>query len=140
MAWRIEFARDAERELNALDPQVARRILKFLNERIASLDDQRSLGEALKGSRLGAFWKYRVGDWRLIASIDDGILCILVLRIGNHREVYRHWLRPSQTVLTWLRPRRATRAEVLELRDCKTVSDPELTPNPRSSALSCKNS
>jgi mRNA interferase RelE/StbE len=89
MAWRIEFARDAERELDALEPQVARRILKFLNERIAPLDDPRSLGEALKGSRLGAFWKYRVGDWRLIASIDDGILCILVLRIGNRREVYR---------------------------------------------------
>lgn len=90
MAWRIEFARDAERELDALEPQVARRILKFLNERIAPLDDPRSLGEALKGSRLGAFWKYRVGDWRLIASIDDGVLCILVLRIGNRREVYRH--------------------------------------------------
>lgn len=89
MAWRIEFARDAERELDALEPQVARRILKFLNERIAPLDDPRSLGEALKGSRLGAFWKYRVGDWRLIASIDDGVLCILVLRIGNRREVYR---------------------------------------------------
>lgn len=89
MAWRIEFDRAAERELRKLDPQIARRILLFLHERIANLDDPRSLGEALKGSRLGDFWKYRVGDYRLISSIEDGALRILVVKIGNRREVYR---------------------------------------------------
>ncbi|MHB8784891.1 MAG: type II toxin-antitoxin system RelE family toxin [Thauera sp.] len=47
------------------------------------LQDPRSIGEALKGSRLGAFWKYRVGDWRIIANIEDGALRILVVRIGD---------------------------------------------------------
>ncbi len=61
----------------------------FLHERVATLDDPRSIGEALKGSRLGAFWKYRVGDYRVIANIEDGALHILVVRIGNRREVYR---------------------------------------------------
>ena len=61
----------------------------FLHERVATLDDPRSIGEALKGSRLGEFWKYRVGDYRMIASIEDGALRILVVRIGNRREVYR---------------------------------------------------
>ena len=72
MAWQIEFDRSAERELGKLDPQIAKRILIFLNERVARLEDPRSIGEALKGSRLGEFWKYRVGDYRLISSIEDG--------------------------------------------------------------------
>ena len=89
MAWRIEFDRAAERELGKLDPQIAKRILLFLHERVANMDDPRSIGEALKGSRLGDFWKYRVGDYRLISSIEDGALRILVVKIGNRREVYR---------------------------------------------------
>jgi len=72
-----------------MDKQVARRITSFMRERVAALDDPRSIGEALKGSKLGAFWKYRVGDWRIIASIEDGALRVLVVRIGNRKEVYR---------------------------------------------------
>ena len=89
MAWQIEFDRSAERELGKLDPQIAKRILIFLNERVARLEDPRSIGEALKGSRLGEFWKYRVGDYRLISSIEDGALRILVIKVGNRSEVYR---------------------------------------------------
>jgi mRNA interferase RelE/StbE len=79
----------AERELDNLDPQVARRILALLHDRIAILADPRSLGEALKGSRLVDFWTYRVGDDRVIASIDDGAMRILVGRVGNRNAVYR---------------------------------------------------
>ena len=89
MAWKVELDPAAERELGKIDQQTARRILTFLHGRVAQLDDPRSIGEALKGSRLGAFWKYRVGDHRIIASIEDGALRILVMRIGNRKEVYR---------------------------------------------------
>lgn len=89
MAWKIELSSQAQKDLDQLDPQIARRILKFLSERVARLDDPRAIGEALKGSRLGEFWKYRVGDYRLIASIEDGRLTVLIVRIGNRREVYR---------------------------------------------------
>ena len=88
MAWRIEFERSAERELAKLDPQSAKRILKFLNERIVPLADPRSIGEALHG-RLETLWTYRVGDYRIIAAIEDKRLCILIVRIGNRREAYR---------------------------------------------------
>ena len=74
--------------MRKLDRQVARRLLQFLFERVANLDNPRSIGEALKGSRLGDFWKYRVGDYRIIASIEDKALIILVVRIGNRRDVY----------------------------------------------------
>lgn len=89
MVWKIEFDPAAARELGKVDPQVARRILSFLKDRVAHLDDPRSIGEALKGSKLGAFWKYRVGDYRIISNIEDGRLLIMVIRIGNRREVYR---------------------------------------------------
>jgi len=89
MAWKIEFDPGAERELSKLDPPIARRLLGFLRDRLATLDDPRSIGEALKGSKLGAFWKYRVGDYRIIASIEDDEVRILVVRIGNRRAVYK---------------------------------------------------
>ncbi|MBB3392488.1 mRNA interferase RelE/StbE [Rhizobium sp. BK275] len=89
MAWRIEFHRAAERELEKLGRDAASRILRFLNDRISKLDDPRSVGEALKGAELGNFWKYRVGDYRVIADINDGAVRILIVRIGNRRDVYR---------------------------------------------------
>ena len=89
MAWSIELGPRAQRQLKQLDPQVARRLSRFLFERIAPLDDPRSIGEALKGSELGELCKYRVGDYRIIASIEDKLVRILVVRIGNRREVYR---------------------------------------------------
>jgi mRNA interferase RelE/StbE len=89
LAWRIELDDAAKKDLAKLDKQLARRITAFLRERVALLDDPRSIGEALKGSKLGEFWKYRVGDYRIISSIEDGAVRILVVKIGNRREVYR---------------------------------------------------
>jgi mRNA interferase RelE/StbE len=89
MAWRIDFEGAAARELDKLDPQSTGRILRFLRDRVAPLDDARSIGQALKGDRFGEFWRYRIGDYRVIARIDDAAALILVLRIGHRREVYR---------------------------------------------------
>ncbi|MEB8487314.1 MULTISPECIES: type II toxin-antitoxin system RelE family toxin [Acidithiobacillus] len=89
MAWKIKLSGLARKQLSQLDPQIAKRILVVLHDRIACLDDPRSIGEALKGSRLGDFWKYRVGDYRIICTIEDVSVCILVVRIGNRREVYK---------------------------------------------------
>lgn len=89
MAWQIEIGDAAKKELSKLDKQVAQRITTFLRERLAKLDNPRSIGDPLKGSKLSEFWKYRVGDYRIICSIEDGTLRILVIKIGNRREVYR---------------------------------------------------
>ncbi len=89
MAWKIELDRAAVRELSKLDQQTARRILAFLHGRVATMDDPRSIGEALKGSKLGEFWKYRVGHYRVIAHIEDSALRVLVVRIGSRDKVYR---------------------------------------------------
>lgn len=88
MAWTIEFDRTAERELAKLPAQDVKRILRFLHERVRPLANPRNIGEALKGP-LGGFWKYRVGDFRIIAAIEDHKFKILIVRIGNRRDVYR---------------------------------------------------
>lgn len=89
MAWQIEFDPDALKELKRLDRPVQIRLVAFLRDRLAPLDDPRSLGEALSGARLGSYWKYRVGDWRIVCDIQDQHVVVRVLRLGNRREVYR---------------------------------------------------
>ena len=89
MAWKVELDPVAERELDKLDHQAARQILAFLHGRLAKLDNPRLLGEALKGPRFGEVWKSRVGDYRIIARIEDTLPCILAVRIGHRRDVYK---------------------------------------------------
>jgi mRNA interferase RelE/StbE len=89
LAWAIEFDPDAVKDLKKLDRPVQARILAFLRDRIASLEDPRSVGEALTGPELGKYWKYRVGDWRIICEIQDRQIIVRVLRVGNRSQVYR---------------------------------------------------
>jgi mRNA interferase RelE/StbE len=89
MVWRVELADSAAKQLRKLDPQIAKRILIFLRDRVAMLDDPHSIGEALRGKDFGDFWKYRVGDWRIIADLNDEVMLITVIRIGNRRDIYR---------------------------------------------------
>ena len=67
----------------------ARRIGAFLREQLAAHEDPRSPGKALTSPTPGTFWRYRVGDYRLICDIDDGAVRILVIQFGNRRDVYR---------------------------------------------------
>ena len=60
-----------------------------MGSRVAKLENPRSIGQALAGSKLGDYWKYRVADYRIIADIQDGKLIVMVVRVGNRREVYR---------------------------------------------------
>jgi mRNA interferase RelE/StbE len=86
---RIEFDPGALDDLKKLDRQIQRRLLAFLRGRVAALEDPRSIGEPLSGARLGSYWKYRAGDWRIICDIQDSRIVVRVLRIGNRRDVYR---------------------------------------------------
>ena len=89
MAYRIEVSTDVSKQIKKLDKGIRERLFLFLLDRLAKLDDPRSLGEALKGTQLGELWKYRVGDYRQICKIEDDRILITVLRIGHRREVYR---------------------------------------------------
>ena len=90
MTWSIKYTESAQRHLRKLDRQVAIRVLDFMDERVAGLDDPRAIGKNLTGPKIGAYWRYRVGDVRIICDIRDHELLILVIEIGHRREVYRN--------------------------------------------------
>jgi mRNA interferase RelE/StbE len=88
LVWSVEFRQSAFRQLEKLDRQVQRRILGFLREKVAAGADPRLHGKALQGERHG-FWRYRVGDYRIICEIQDQRLVVLVLTLGHRKEIYR---------------------------------------------------
>ncbi len=89
MAWKVKLHPGAERELKKLDDQAARRILAFLRDRVEPADNPRAIGIAIRKTGAESFWRYRVGDYRIVVSIDDRESWILVLRIGHRRDIYR---------------------------------------------------
>lgn len=86
--WRVQFAPRGERQLGKLADRDRTRILRYLNERVAVAESPRRMGEALTGPPKG-LWRYRIGDFRIIARIEDQRLTVLVLEVGNRREIYR---------------------------------------------------
>ena len=84
----IEFVPAAAKELKKLGRAEAARIIRALEERIAPLEDPRRLGAPLKGEHEG-YWRWRVGDYRIVARIEDERVLILVVRVAHRREVYR---------------------------------------------------
>ena len=89
MVWTIKFTGSSLRQLKRLDRPQARRILDYLEERIAPLADPRVLAKNLVGPKMGSYWRYRVGDVRVICDIQEEELLILVIEVGHRREVYR---------------------------------------------------
>lgn len=88
MPWKIEYNPHVEKDLRAIGRKDRQRIRDFLNERVAALEDPRSIGESLKGN-LSGLWKYRAGSYRIICDIKDEAITVLVVRVGHRREVYR---------------------------------------------------
>jgi mRNA interferase RelE/StbE len=88
VAWSIEYDRPVRKQVEKLDPQNRKLIYSFLYERLAKLDDSRQVGKALRDSEFGRFWRYQVGDYRIICDIQDQRLVVLVIEIGHRREVY----------------------------------------------------
>lgn len=86
MAYRVELTPEAVRDLRKLDRQEAIRLQRYLRERVAVLDDPRSLGGPLVGV---PYWRYRVGDYRILADIRDEVLLVLVVEFGHRSVIYR---------------------------------------------------
>lgn len=87
MAWRIEINKDVQRAMRKMDKGIAKRITAKLRE-VSQLDDPRSTGKALTGNMSG-IWRYRVGDYRILCHIEDGVLVILVVDVAHRREIYK---------------------------------------------------
>jgi mRNA interferase RelE/StbE len=88
VAWAVRFTPRADKDFNRLGSVDRARVLRFLNDRIVPLEDPRSIGKALQGEQAGT-WRYRVGDIRIIVRFEFDQLIVLVVEVGNRRDVYR---------------------------------------------------
>jgi mRNA interferase RelE/StbE len=89
LAWTVSYTETARKQLRKLSRQIARRLVNFMDERMAAQADPRSTGQPLTGPVPGSFWRCRVGDYRIICDIQDGALCVLVIELASRKDVYR---------------------------------------------------
>ena len=87
MIWQVKFSETAKRQLNKLQKQIQKDILKYLKKRIETDEDPQRYGGLLRRS-LSGLWKYRVGDYRLICEIQQEAIVVLVLAVGHRRKIY----------------------------------------------------
>ena len=87
MKYHVEFTESAKKELKKLDIFTQKIILIWLNKNLEGTDNPRIHGKPLTANRTGQ-WRYRIGDYRIIAKIEDDRLIILVITIGHRREVH----------------------------------------------------
>ena len=87
MAWLINYSDTAAKQLHKIDKTAAARIVNFMSQRISVLEKPRDIGKSLVG-QYGDYWRYRVGDYRIIVDIQEKLLCVLVVQIGHRREIY----------------------------------------------------
>ncbi len=87
--WKIEFSERARRDLHKFDRQIRDRLIKFIKN-LQTLPNPRSVGKVLSGP-LGSYWRYRMGDYRIICNIRDNVLIIEIIRLGHRREIYKQF-------------------------------------------------
>lgn len=87
MIWQVKFTDQARKELRSLDHETQRRIMKYLRERIETIEDPRRFGKALVGDKSG-LWRYRINDYRVVCLIQDDKFIVLALRIDHRKKVY----------------------------------------------------
>ena len=89
MVWTVEYAASVRKSVRKQAPDVRKRIRRYIEERLASLDAPRQLGAPLRGTQFEDLWRFRVGDYRIIARLEHARLIILVLAVAHRREVHR---------------------------------------------------
>ncbi|MBQ3653104.1 MAG: type II toxin-antitoxin system RelE/ParE family toxin [Synergistaceae bacterium] len=87
MKYRVDYDKKADKQLRKMDLSVSSRIYDWIGKNLEGCEDPRAYGKALKGTWEG-YWRYRVGDYRIIADIQDDKILILVTEVGHRREVY----------------------------------------------------
>ena len=85
--WRVELDDRAARELRRLDRHAQAEILRYLRERLATAADPRRFGKSMRGDQHG-LWRYRIGDHRVIAQIQNAVLVVFVVRVGHRKDIY----------------------------------------------------
>jgi mRNA interferase RelE/StbE len=88
LVWTVEITRTAEKQIKKLDAPAQESIVRFLRDRLKSVENPRQWGKPLRGDKKG-LWRYRVGDYRLICDIQDERITVLVLEVAHRKDIYR---------------------------------------------------
>lgn len=89
MRWTIKLSNKTSRAIEKLDSIARKKIVKFISQTLPAMDNPRQTGKSLQGTELGNYWRYRVGDYRLICEIIDNEITILVVEIGHRSKIYK---------------------------------------------------
>lgn len=88
MRYKLLFSKRALKELKKMDKAVSALIFAWLKKNIDGLADPRAFGKALTGDKK-EMWRYRIGDYRVLANIEDENLTIIAIEIGHRRDIYK---------------------------------------------------
>lgn len=88
MSWAYNISERALKQLKKLDPQIRKRIIDFLDDRITGSNNPKQWGKQLKGE-LKNIWRYRVGDYRILCQLQGELLVVLIVDVAHRRDVYR---------------------------------------------------
>lgn len=86
--FQVRFEKRAQKTLKKMDPYQANMIMAWIKKHLVGITNPRIHGKGLKGDRSGE-WRYRIGDYRLIAHINDKKVTILILELGHRRDIYK---------------------------------------------------
>lgn len=90
MNYKVEFTKNAKKALKKIDKKDSAKILIWLKKNLENCENPRQYGKPLKGN-LSELWRYRVGNYRILANIDDNRILISVVDVGHRKEIYeRH--------------------------------------------------
>lgn len=88
MRYTVDYDRKAKKQLDKMDPSVSKRIYAWIDTHLEGCEDPTAYGKPLTASLKG-YWSYRVGDYRIIADIQDDKILILITEVGHRREIYK---------------------------------------------------
>lgn len=90
MKYKIEFSLQASKSLKKMDRSVSKNITNWIIKNLYNSDNPRLLGKPLKGNARG-LWRYRIGDYRLIAEIEDDKFIVILIDVDHRRKVYKYF-------------------------------------------------
>lgn len=87
MRYKVAYTKTAVKQFRKMDRTIAAFIMSFIEEKLVECKDPRAYGKALQGS-MSEIWRYRVGDYRILAKIEDQLLIITVIEVGHRKSIY----------------------------------------------------
>ena len=87
MKYRVEYTKTAVKQLKKMDKKIAALILSYIEEKLVDCENPRLFGKALQGN-LDDKWRYRVGEYRILAKIEDDAVVIVIVENGYRKKIY----------------------------------------------------